>query len=260
MTSRASTHTWGLSHASVLNGPAREAERFWRWPVLISLICTIPAFYIELLEDLPTPLAVAIYAGAALVLTMAMRQVMRRTTMPLAYLRHNLLDLALIIGLLTSAVLPPSASSNIALAARLVVAMMALMRMVWTLKALVTRGGIAYLLMMAMTVLVFCGIGFWALEPTVKNLGDGLWLAFTTAATVGYGDMVPSTPAAKIFSFFVVLLGYAVLSLVTAAIAAFWVESSEREMEADILREVRAEMRVLREEVQALRDELELRR
>jgi voltage-gated potassium channel len=157
-------------------------------------------------------------------------------------------------------VLPPSASSNIALAARLVVAMMALMRMVWTLKALVTRGGIAYLLMMAMTVLVFCGIGFWALEPSVHNLGEGLWLAFTTAATVGYGDMVPSTPASKIFSFFVVLLGYAVLSLVTAAIAAFWVESSEREMEADILREMRAEMRVLREEVQALRDELELRR
>lgn len=260
MSQRASTQTWGLSHPSVLAGPAREAERFWRWPVLISLICTIPAFYIELLENLPTPLAIAIYAGAALVLATAVWQVSRRCAQPLAYLRYNLMDLALIVGLLIAAVLPPSATSNVALAARLVVAMMALMRMVWTLKALVTRGGIAYLLMMAMTVLVFCGIGFWALEPSVHNLGEGLWLAFTTAATVGYGDMVPSTPASKIFAFFVVLLGYAVLSLVTAAIAAFWVESSEREMEADILRELRAEMRLLREEVQVLRDELDARR
>jgi voltage-gated potassium channel len=253
MRHRQSSHSWGMSHRGALTDAARQAERFWRWPVLLSLICTIPAFYIELLEDLPTPLAVAIYAGAALVLAMATRQVMRRAAWPLAYLRHNLLDLCLIIGLLVSAVLPPSAESNVALAARLVVAMMALMRMVWTLKALVTRGSIAYLLMIAMTVLVFCGIGFWALEPTAKSLGDGLWLAFTTAATVGYGDMVPSTPASKIFAFFVVLLGYAVLSLVTAAIAAFWVESSEREMEADILRQVHAELQSLRDEVRELK-------
>jgi voltage-gated potassium channel len=103
-------------------------------------------------------------------------------------------------------------------------------------------------------VLGFCGVGFWALEPRVHSLGDGMWLAFTTAATVGYGDIVPSTPASKIFSVFVVLLGYAVLSLVTAAIAAFWVESSEREMEADILRAMHAELRELRDEVAALRD------
>lgn len=249
-----STQSWGLSHAGSLTAAARDTERRWRWPVLLSLICTIPAFYIELLEDLPTPLAVAIYVGAALVLALSTWQVARRCKHPAHYLRSHLLSLALIAGLTLAALLPPSAGSNAALAGRLVVAMMALVRMVWTLKAWVTRGGIAYLLMMALTVLVFCGVGFWALEPRVHNLGDGLWLAFTTAATVGYGDIVPSTAASKIFSVFVVLLGYAVLSLVTAAIAAFWVESSERKMEADILRDLHAELRSLRQEVQSLRD------
>ncbi|PZP31036.1 MAG: ion transporter [Roseateles depolymerans] len=125
--------------------------------------------------------------------------------------------------------------------------------MVWILRPWISRGGLGYLLLLAFAVLCFCGVGFWALEPQAKTLGDGMWLAFTTAATVGYGDLVPSTPAAKIFSVFVVLLGYAVLSLVTAAIAAIWVESSERRMEHDILRELHREVSALRTEVQALR-------
>lgn len=248
------SRSWGLTQPSMLNPSAKRIARLWRGPVLLALLCTIPAFYIELLEDLPTPLAVAIYMGAAAVLASALWQVAHHCKQPGLYLRANLLDIALIGGLLIAALLPPSTESNAALAGRLVVALLALMRMVWTLKAWVTRGGMAYLLLTAVTVLGFCGVGFWALEPRVHSLGDGMWLAFTTAATVGYGDIVPSTPAAKIFSVFVVLLGYAVLSLVTAAIAAFWVESSERELEADILRAMHAELRELREEVAALRD------
>ena len=64
---------------------------------------------------------------------------------------------------------------------------------------------------------------------------------------------MPSTPAAKIFAVFVVLLGYAVLSLVTAAIAAMWVETTERRIEHDILRELHLEVSALRAEVSALR-------
>jgi voltage-gated potassium channel len=73
-------------------------------------------------------------------------------------------------------------------------------------------------------------------------LGDGLWLACTTAATVGYGNIVPTTPAANIFAVFAVLLSYAVLSLVTPAIASFWVEKSERRMEQDILSNMHAQL------------------
>jgi len=98
-----------------------------------------------------------------------------------------------------------------------------------------------------------CGLGFWWLEPQAETLSDGLWLAFTTAATVGYGDIYPTTPASKIFAVFVVLLGYGVLSLVTASIAAVWVESEERRIEREILLDLHGQLRVLRGEVSALR-------
>ncbi|OYT87322.1 MAG: ion transporter [Burkholderiales bacterium PBB6] len=129
--------------------------------------------------------------------------------------------------------------------------------MVWATQHLITRGGLTYLLTMAVGVLLLCGLGFWWLEPTVHTLGDGLWLAFTTAATVGYGDVVPTTPAAKIFSVFVVLLGFGVLTLVTAAIATSWVETEERRIEREIMRDMRREMASVRHELVALRRELE---
>lgn len=248
-------HSWGLSRPSALNPAATRVEKFWRWPVLVAMIATIPAFYIELLENLPTPLAIGIYLGAALITAVSLWRVARMVSHPRQYLRSNALDLVLVITLLAAALLPPSAEQSWALAERLLVAMLTLVRMVWAIKSWVTRGSLAYLLALSLLVLGFCGVGFWALEPRAHSLGDGLWLAFTTAATVGYGDIVPTTPAAKIFSVFVVLLGYAVLSLVTAAIAAMWVETSERRMEQEILHDMHAQLRGLREELAMLREE-----
>ena len=92
------------------------------------------------------------------------------------------------------------------------------------------RRGLWYSLALCLLILLIGGVGFWALEPGINTLQDGLWLAFTTAATVGYGDTVPQTHMGRVFAVVVVLLGLAVLSLVTASLAALFVE---REVEAD---------------------------
>ena len=113
---------------------------------------------------------------------------------------------------------------------------------------LITRRGLLYSLGLSLTILLLGGVGFWLLEPKVETLSDGLWLAFTTAATVGYGDIVPSTHASRIFAVLVVLLGLAVLSLVTASVAAIFVGKEERDIERELMNEIRA----LRAEVAAL--------
>ena len=115
------------------------------------------------------------------------------------------------------------------------------------------RRGLLYSLVLALAILLLGGVGFWVLDPQVNSLSDGLWLAFTTAATVGYGDLAPSTHLSRAFSVLVVLLGLSVLSLVTASLAAIFVErevgAEERQIERDLMRELRA----LREEVEQLR-------
>jgi len=117
---------------------------------------------------------------------------------------------------------------------------------------LITRQGLLYSLMLCVVIMGLGGMGFWLIEPRAKTLSDGLWLAFTTAATVGYGDIVPSTFASRAFAVVVVLLGLAVLSLATASVAATFVETEERQIERDLIHEISA----LRGEVRALRDEL----
>ena len=116
-------------------------------------------------------------------------------------------------------------------------------------KRFFNRRGLLYSLLVCVLILLLGGVGFWAIDPKVHNLVDGMWLAFTTAATVGYGDLVPSTNASRLFSVLVVLLGLAVLSMVTAAVAAIFVEVEERQIERDLLHEIgnlRGEVRELR--------------
>ena len=123
-------------------------------------------------------------------------------------------------------------------------------------RLLLVRQGLLYSLGLALVILLFGGLGFWAIDPRIQSFGDGLWLAFTTAATVGYGDLIPHTPLSRIFSVFVVLLGLAVLSLVTASLSAIFVEQEVHEEEAAIKHNIALEMHQLRQEVRALREQV----
>lgn len=244
---------WGLRLAA--EAAAARIERRWRLPVVLALLGTVPAFYADLLAAVP-PLAAALaYALAALATGGALAHTARRTARPLAHVAGNPVDLLLVAGLLAAALLPSSRGSALALGLRLAVSLLVLLRMAWAVQPLVARGGLLYLLLLSLAVLGLCGAGFWWLEPTVHGLGDGLWLAFTTAATVGYGDIVPTTPAAKLFAVFVVLLGFGVLTTVTAAIATTWIETEERRIEREILHDVRAQLASVRSELAALRAE-----
>lgn len=243
----------GLTRLPRREGGAGAVQWRWEWAVLPALVCTIPAFYIELLTPDGSTLAALLYALAAAVVAAGLWHTGMRTGHAHRHVRHNTFDTLLAMFLLLSAVLPASAGSGPALTLRALAAAFTLLRLMWSLQPAVRRGSLAWLLLLALAVLGFCGVGFWWLEPRAHTLGDGLWLAFTTAATVGYGDIVPTTPASKIFAVFVVLLGFAVLSLVTAAIAAMWVETQERRMERDILHDLHRQMQGLRDDIAALR-------
>lgn len=126
------------------------------------------------------------------------------------------------------------------------------------LRQLIHRG-LLYSLALTLSILGLGGVGFWVIDPEIKTLSDGLWLAFTTAATVGFGDLVPSTPASRLFSVVVVLLGLAVLSLVTASLSAIFVEkeveAEDRQIEKDLMREISR----LRDDVAQLRRDIQQR-
>jgi voltage-gated potassium channel len=112
---------------------------------------------------------------------------------------------------------------------------------------------LAWQLLACTGLLMLFGAAFWLIEPTTPRLVDGLWLAFVTASTIGYGDLVPTTIASRALAVPVLLVGFGMLSMVTAAIAAMWVGSEERRIEREILHDLHAQMRQLREEIASLR-------
>jgi voltage-gated potassium channel len=220
---------------------------------LIGLAATIPAFYLTLLQE-HRGLAAGLYliaaAISALVIGIETRSSWREQTAKALYARHQI-GLLLMGGLLLSAVLPAGDHIEV-LGVRLITALLVVLRAVESVTPRLWHRGFGYIGLLTMGVLGLCGLGFWWLEPRALTYGDGLWLAFATAATVGYGDIVPTTAASKIFAVFVVLMGVAVLSMLTAAIAAMWVESEERRIEGEILRDLHRQIGLVREEVAAL--------
>lgn len=236
--------------------------------MLIALIASVPAFYDSMM---PTPATWAtwmyVVSGAVVLISAwrVQRMLERRTrsahsgkTRPWGHHPLELkLDWFLGVALLLNAVLPQSNESEPSLIWRLIIAVLMLYRLLKISLPLFTETGLARLMAMGATVLALCGIGFYWLDPEVNSLHDGLWLAFSTAATVGYGDIVPSSTASRIFSVFVVLLGYGLLSLVTASIAAMFVGSQERKVEREILHDMHMQLKEVRHEIAELRQALE---
>lgn len=220
-------------------------------------LLTVPAFYLSMAPGQGLGVGRLLYLAAA-VCVLAGAWWYRRGQGPHAHrpLAHWWPDALLAAALAACALAPVSDAAPAALALRLATALAGLAGTAWALHGWLRRGSLGYLLASALLVLLMCGMGFWWLEPKTPTLADGLWLAFTTAATVGYGDVVPTTPASKVFAVFVVLLGYSVLSLVTAAIAARWVEDEERRIEHEVLRSLHAEIGDLRAQMAELKTHL----
>lgn len=219
----------------------------WRPAELVALAATIPAFYLALLST-SQRLTAALYLVAAIVCAASWWIETRHAKASKGTPLRKPLGIALVVTLLLSAALPVGDSTPVVIV-RLATAALVVLRVGESIRPWFWRGELPQLLALAIGVMSLCGLGFWWLEPNAHTFGEGLWLAFTTAATVGYGDIVPSTPAAKIFAVFVVLMGFAVLSLVTAAIAAMWVQTEERRIEHEMLHDLHHQLKVIREEL-----------
>jgi voltage-gated potassium channel len=83
------------------------------------------------------------------------------------------------------------------------------------------------------SITIVCGVLIhFTDEKTYPNIGDGVWWAIRTVATVGYGDLVPTSTVGRLVAALVMVLGIGFLTVVTAAITSTFIESARRRIEA----------------------------
>jgi voltage-gated potassium channel len=120
----------------------------------------------------------------------------------------------------------------------------------------------AYVGTTAVVVILLAGLAMFDAERTaassnIKTLPDALWWAATTVTTVGYGDRYPTTGTGRLIAVGLMVVGIALLGVVTASIAAWFVgrlhpvEEAEERNEAT-LGDVLVELRRIHDRLDAL--------
>lgn len=233
-------------------------QRFIAWlsrPLLLLGLCsTIPAFYLMLAGETSywQVWGQLCYLLAALLVAADMAWQWRRHRYNHSQSGKLKLDLLIIAGCLVSAMPNFQAWELYEWLARLALSALVVLRLAMLILQHMRPSHLVQIMALSLLMLSLAGAGFYWLEPGVHSYADGVWLAFTTIATVGYGDLVPTTSASKVFAVFIVLLGYAMFSLITANIAALFVEEEEEQLE----QELHADIRALSREIHALRMEM----
>ena len=126
----------------------------------------------------------------------------------------------------------------------------------------------AYVTMTASLVVFMASLAVYDAErsapgASITSYGDAVWWALTTITTVGYGDEYPVTGDGRLVAVLLMVSGIALLGVVTAAVASWFVgrvaEAAQAQDDADDAA-LLAEVRELADEVRRLRAELADRR
>jgi len=242
------------------DAPAERLHEHLRWLVLSLLTLSIPAFYLMLAgrKDWQWLLGEVLYAIVAVGLAGYLLLAWRSRPERRAFLRRYWLDGLILLGAVASIGGHPAHWTVSEWVLRLAFSALVAGRLAFALLSSFAPMRLAYVVMVGGVTLALAGAGFYWLEPTVNSYADGLWLAFTSGATVGYGDIVPTTPESRVFAALMVLPGFGILAVTTAAFAALFIGEEEKQFQRELhqdIRTLRRAVSALRRELHALRDE-----
>lgn len=206
-------------------------ERAVELPLLVLALAMIPLLVLPLLVELPAEVETAFLAlDWAIWAVFALEYVVRLTLTPekLRFVRREWADLLIVV-------LPFLRPLRIVRSAR-ALRLLRLARLgafmgeiVVEAKRLLVRHSLHYVVLIAFAVVVGAAALVYAAEEvagsgSIDSFGDALWWAIATVTTVGYGDEFPVTPAGRGVAVFLMLVGIALLGVLTANIAAFFLE------------------------------------
>lgn len=95
------------------------------------------------------------------------------------------------------------------------------------LRKLLSRHNLGITLLACFIIIALAGVVIASLDPAIETPWDGLWWAWVTITTVGYGDIVPVSTVGKIFACLLIAMGVGLFSMLTASFSAFFMAQEE---------------------------------
>ncbi len=142
------------------------------------------------------------------------------------YLRRNWLNLVIIITGIPMLLGWPTHLGALRLL-RLIIVLTLLMHIGGRVKKMLLRNELLATGLASLIVIVMAGILMSALEPDINGPAEGIWWAWVTITTVGYGDVVPHTHAGRAFAGIIIFLGIGLFAALTASFTSFFISQKE---------------------------------
>lgn len=96
-----------------------------------------------------------------------------------------------------------------------------------TLRGILGQNGLGRAVVAVSIVILLAGLAIWIVEPDIGSVGDGLWWAFVTATTVGYGDISPASLGGRLIALVLMTVGIGLIGLITASVATFFLRDTD---------------------------------
>ncbi len=110
---------------------------------------------------------------------------------------------------------------------------------------ILSRNRLGTTLIVAFIITIFWGILMSIIDPDIKTPWDGIWLAWETVTTVGFGDVIPTSFLGRLMDILLMIMGLALLSLLTANFSAYFIGQN-----TDVLKREEDETHVMLKEMQ----------
>lgn len=238
------------------NPRARKLGKLFEWPMLLIAAMTVMAWYLETrpgatsAENVVTPIDWLIWCFF-LIETLVLLWIVEDRK---RYLLGNWCNILILAGGFLFFLDVPHAGGLRVL--RLLALLAMLMNMSLSYRRLMESHNLGSTLVICFFILLVSGTMMAVIDPSIETPLDGLWWAWVTVTTVGYGDIVPTTTVGRLFASLLILMGIGLVSVLTATISAMFVQQDE-EAQNQRLREQEDRIEELEAQLQRMEHKLD---
>lgn len=254
---------FGLSGVDNHENPTAVSwgHRFEFSMVLIAIWLPLQ-WYLERTHEIPFVIAVAASWFVWFFFVAETVTMLCLTTHKMNYLLKNWMNLIIII-----AGFPPLWMNTPWLAVLRLLQLLLILRLLlpaWdSAIKILSRNRLGTTLIVACIITIFWGVLMSILDPDIKTPWDGIWLAWETVTTVGFGDIVPTSAIGRLLDIILMIMGVALISLLTANFSAYFISQNtdalkrEEDEMCKTMKELQKQMTEIQQQLKQLNENKE---